>query len=275
MLIYNAAQSYFLKKKLHTGGMAEIFLAEKKGALGFSKSVIIKQIAPEWLHKPEIGALFIKEALLHSQLDHPNIISIQDLGENNHYPYMVLEYIERVSFTDLIRSLSLVSPNQRLKPAFQIISDLLFALDYIHRLGIVHQDISPSNLLISRAGITKLCDFGLAETTNTQESAHQHARGKIRYMPPERLSQLFPDPRSDLFSVGICLFELITLQPFFEQKSDSQVIKALRLGGYLKRLNMIRHLEPHFQVLLERALQPSPENRFASAKEFLSALYAH
>jgi serine/threonine protein kinase len=271
---------YTIDHLIASGGMADVFLASKHGPLGFRKRVVLKRIAKAILSDADAQRMFIDEAQIHSRLSHPHIVQLFDLGQDDDSFYMVLEWVEGINLREKIGRMSTLPEITRLAQALQITIDLLGALDYAHNVKderedpvyLVHRDISPSNILIAHSGPAKLCDFGLAKSSLQQIVTRAGiTKGKLRYMSPEQLEGRLLDQRSDLFSLGACLFEMLTLEPLYGGDSDDAIIRSTRSGAYMSRLNLLGDYPKDVRDLLHHALQPSPGSRFASAHEFRHA----
>lgn len=266
---------------LGSGGMADLYLAEKISASGTHQSVVIKRIQKKLLLETESSKLFCHEAELHSRMKHSNIVALIDFISDDQSFYTVLEYVNGPNLYEFIEHIQYVDKLTRIEIALPIADDLLEGLAYSHELKdeagyplyLVHRDVSPSNILITIEGHAKLCDFGLAKSKLALVlTAKGFTRGKIRYMSPEQAEGTLIDHRSDLFSAGLCLHEILAGTPLLDAELDDLNAKALRSGSYLRKLSQYWSDQPAIHVLLQRALQPEPAKRFQSAKEFQSAV---
>lgn len=269
--------------------MADIFLARADTALGGSRLCVLKQILPELGHDPQFEWLLIEEAKLAARLTHGNIVQVFDLGREDDRLFIVMEYVEGFDLNQLLRAVSRAKVGLPAEFAILIVRDVLRALDYAHRLrdaegnllGLVHRDVSPSNVLISFEGEVKLCDFGIArafsahadEALGTSDPIPPQARiaGKSAYMAPEQALGEDIDARADLFAAGIILWELCAGRRLY-RGSDEEMLSQARQG-------IVPPLPEHglpdqdkLQAVLDRALARRREERFASAQEFLEAL---
>jgi len=175
--------SYRLVRRLGVGGMAETFEAARTGTGGFEQRVCLKRVLPAYSHDPEFIGRFRREAKLAAQLRHSNIVGVTDFGEVEGVSYMALELVDGVDLRSLLRSLE----GEKLTPEMVVLIglDLAYALEHAHQ-SIIHRDVSPSNVLISRAGETKLADFGIAKAIESAAAtASKGVQGKIPYMSPE------------------------------------------------------------------------------------------
>jgi eukaryotic-like serine/threonine-protein kinase len=209
---------YELIERLAAGGMAELFKARVVGSHGFVKPIVIKRILPHLAADPQFVDMFIDEAKITARLSHPKIVQVMALGTENDQPFIAMEYVEGMDVLQLLRQTKALGEGVPVELAVHICHEVLDALDYAHQatgaagapLGIVHRDISPGNVLVSRRGDVKLADFGIARAVERQQhTATGTLKGKYGYMSPEQIVGADLDGRSDLFSVGIVLAELL------------------------------------------------------------------
>ena len=228
---------YLLLDRVAVGGMAEIFLAKLEGLAGFEKLLAIKRILPHWSTNHDFITMLIDEAKIVVQLVHPNIVSVYELGKEEQSYYIAMEYVEGVDLRRLFEACQSPSPRLPLPLAVQIIVEVLRGLAYAHRregssgerLEIVHRDISPQNILLSYDGQVKITDFGIARAANrSTETATGTLKGKYAYMSPEQACQEPVDARSDLFSVGVLLYELFCGVRLFARATDLGTLEAVR-----------------------------------------------
>jgi serine/threonine protein kinase len=266
---------YSLLGHLATGGMAEVWLARQLGMQGFEKIVVIKRARPE-LTDNETTEFFLDEARLVATLEHPNIAQVYEIGFVNGSYFFVMEYVDGA---DLRRLIETALSRQRwisLGDALYIISHVCTALHYAHEkrdldgraLQIIHRDVSPSNVLISHDGAIKVCDFGIAKAHSRKSEDTQSGvlKGKFSYMSPEQCQSQPIDRRSDVFSIGILLYELTTLSKLFRGKSDYALIRKIiddpvpppssRIPGYPREL----------EAIVMKALAKSPADRYPTAQ---------
>ena len=211
-------ERYDVLDRIAVGGMAEVFLAKAYGAHGFEKTLAIKKILPELARDAEFEARFIAEAKVAVRLSHANVVQVFDFGRIGESLFIAMEYVDGLDLAALVRK---YKDEQRLIPlpaAFHIAIEIIRALDFAHQHNVVHRDVSPSNILISRAGEVKIGDFGIAVAASPHKAAGPGARkvmGKWRYMSPEQTRGDTLDTRSDLFSAAVVLFELFTGEKLF------------------------------------------------------------
>jgi len=274
---------YILLEKIATGGMAELFKAKKKGVEGFEKTLAIKKILPHLSDNEEFVKMFIDEAKLAAHLTHPNIVQIYDLGRINNAYYIAMEYVDGKDLRSILKKTRQLDRPMPIAIAIFIAARLCNALDYAHRfrneegtlMNIVHRDISPQNIIISYEGETKLVDFGIAKAA---VKAHQTQigalKGKLLYMSPEQASAKMVDKRSDIFALGIVLWEMIANKTLFYEKGDSEVsiIDKVREAIIPDIKKYRKNVPPELEAILSKALQKNPELRYQDASEMLSDL---
>ena len=272
---------YQILDRVAVGGMAELFKAQLIGQLGFEKLVAIKKILPHLAGDQSFVEMFIDEARITAQLDHRNIVSVFELGTDADTPYIAMQYVDGLDVLALLRECA--RAQVRLPPdlAALIARDVLDALDYAHNaldvqgrpLHIVHRDISPGNVLLSWRGDIKLTDFGIARAAERRHKTEAGTlKGKYGYMSPEQVSGGDVDARSDLFSVGILLAEMVMARRLFTSTNDLDILLMVR-DARLDRLHKYASEFPvELRVLTVRALQRRPEDRWQSAAQFRDAL---
>lgn len=269
---------YLLEKRLAVGGMAEIFLAKLPGAAGFEKTLAIKRILPAWTQNPDFIRMLIDEAKIAVRLSHPNIVQVYELGLEDESYYIAMEYIDGLDLKKLLSTLHDLGQKLPLGLAVLIISEILRGLSHAHHkkdeeghdLNIVHRDISPQNILITRDGHVKIADFGIARAASQrQETQTGTFKGKLAYMSPEQALQRSVDSRSDLFSVGLLFYEILTGQSLFRRHSDLETLDAVR-ACVIPPLAIDG--PPDLEALLLQATAKTPDARYQRADQFLKAL---
>jgi serine/threonine-protein kinase len=272
---------YQILDRLAVGGMAELFKATLTGDHGFEKLVAIKKILPHLATDRSFVEMFIDEARITAQLDHRHIVQVFELGTDADTPYIAMQYVDGLDVLALLRECA--RAQIRLPPdlAALIARDVLDALDYAHNaldssgrpLGIIHRDISPGNVLLSWRGDVKLTDFGIARAAERRHKTEAGTlKGKYGYMSPEQVSGSEVDARSDLFSMGILLAEMVMARRLFTSTNDLDILLMVR-DARLDRLHKYASEFPvELRVLTVRALQRRPEDRWQSAAQFRDAL---
>lgn len=231
---------YELRERLGVGGMAETFVAVRRGPAGFQQRVCLKRVLGTFQDDPEFIEMFLRESRLSALLHHNHIARVLDFGVVEGAHYLTLELIEG---TDLRRLLSsLREYGERLDPelVIHLARALASALDFAHTAddngraaGIVHRDVSPSNVLLSYAGEVKLADFGIAKRTHRPDSLQSTAlKGKIPYMAPEYAIGRHYDARTDLFSLGVLLYECLAGRRPFDGENDIETLERARRGEW-------------------------------------------
>ena len=267
---------YTLLERLAVGGMAEVFRAKISSSHGFQKILVIKRILPHLAADPGFVAMFIDEAKLTAQLTHPKIVQILDFGEVNGQYFTALEFIDGFDALGLLRIAAQKRTRIPTQLAVFIVDELLEALDYAHNardmegksMQIVHRDISPSNIFISKRGDVKLGDFGIAHAKRRESKTQAGTlKGKYGYMSPEQVVGRPIDNRSDLFAVGVVLAELLTGRRLFSAPADLDVLLKVR-DVHLDRLDKYgKDIPAALDRIVRRALKKDPAERPQSAAE--------
>jgi len=265
------------------GGMAELFVATSPGEHGFQKRVVIKRLLPHLGADDTYKAMFIDEAKLTARLVHPKIAQTFELGKVDDDLYISMEYVEGIDVLALLREFATLKRKVEPQLAAWIAHEVLDALDYAHNLtddsgrtyGIVHRDISPSNVLLSVRGDVKLVDFGIARAKDP-ERAHKSKtgtlKGKYGYMSPEQVIEMPLDGRSDVFSVGVVLAELLTGRRLFAAANELDVLLMVRDAKLARFDKYGSEIEAGLQHIVRKALKKSVDERFSSAAAFRDAL---
>lgn len=269
--------NYQIDSRLGGGGMAEVFQGKLVGAEGFSRPVAIKRVLPAFADQPQFSELFISEAQLCARLRHSNIVSVLDFHRDpEHGLFLVMELVEGKDLSQLLARG--VVPTS---VAIHLVAEVLRGLGHAHQLqpqedgirGIVHRDVSPQNVLLSWAGEVKLSDFGIAKSrAASQAAASIVIKGKPAYMSPEQAEGAALDGRSDLFAVGVMLWEMLTGRPLFHGGSTQEILAAL----FLLPIPSPRALRPELPddvcAVTLKLLERDREGRYASAEAAIDAL---
>lgn len=273
---------YRIVARLARGGMGVVYLARAEGAAGFAKPVVIKRILPDLTGEARMARLFIREAKILANLQHPNIVSVIDFGEEDGAYIMVLDYIKAYNL-DLWWSY-LQERGERV-PASEIVHimiKVLDAVDYAHTLtdpdgtslDIVHADISPSNILVTTDGQVKLLDFGIARMRgeSTQATDNKSIRGKFAYLPVEALDGSPPKVSTDIYACGVVLYELLTGEnPFTGTDETRTIAKVISFAP--PAVSTVRpDVSPELDAIVARAMAKQVADRFSSAKELAREL---
>ena len=270
--------SYTLFEKIGRGGMAELFLARQETELGATRLAVVKLILPAFAADRRFAEMLIHEAKLAARLGHRNIAQVLDLGRDAaNGLYIAMEYVEGVDLTSLLRHFSEREQGLPVEHAVGIVADVLAGLHYAHRrttdagvpLGIVHRDVSPSNILVSYDGDVKLCDFGIAHANDlVAEDASDALKGKAGYMSPEHARGQVVDARSDVFAAGIVLWELLAGRRLYRPRGPIPLIEQARAAEIPE---LPERGFPHHDMLariVHRALKVDRPDRYSSAAMF-------
>ena len=259
--------------------MGEIFLAEHTGIAGFAKRVVLKQIRPELARDPNYVRLFLNEARLGSFLNHPNIVQIFDVGHAGDALWLVMEYVDGVDLKRLTRRARLAGRPLTPATVAAIVVEVLAALEEAHAGGpllttpIIHRDISPENVLVARSGAVKVLDFGLAKYAPDSDTVPSLEGdmifGKVRYMPPEQLKGQLIDPRADLFSLGVVMYEALRGELPFGRGTANQVLAAIMAGPPPSPTG---GLDPDMDAIIARAIAPYAAHRYPTATAMRDAV---
>ena len=274
---------YRLTERIAVGGMAEIWRATLANSRGIERTVVIKRILPHLAQEPEFVAMFVDEARLMVQLNHPKVVQVLEFGEIDGALFMAMELVEGVDALALLRACSRQNTRLPVPLAMFIASEVLDALEYAHGavgkdgspLQVVHRDISPSNIFISNHGYVKLGDFGIARVVENARSSKTQGttlKGKYGYMAPEQVVGAPLDGRVDVFAVGIVLSEMLIGRRLFSAPNDLDVLLMVREAN-LERLDRYGgDLSHEVRAILDIALQRAPAARFSSAGTFRDAI---
>lgn len=261
--------------------MAEVYVARMAGPNVSGKRLAIKRILPQLARDSRFLAMFCDEARICASLSHPNIVQVVDFGEQDGELYMVMEYVDGVSCAKLLRSVAARSQQFPLASAFFIAHEVLSGLDFVHSaldeqgrpLGLVHRDVSPGNILIGRSGEVKLTDFGIVRSEFVARRTYPgELKGKLGYMAPEQVIGEDVSPRTDLFTVGIVLAEMLLTRPLFSGQNEIEILTRIHDADLRVLRSYGGHLPPVIHDLLHTALAREPSERFGSAEVFLEAL---
>ncbi len=268
--------NYLLLEKVATGGMAELFKAKRRGVQGFQKIVAIKRILPHLVENEEFVTMFIDEAKLAAQLNHPNIAQIYDLGKIEDTFYIAMEYVEGYDLRKILIKCKEKGCYIPEPIVLFVASKILSALDYAHRkkgldnkdLHIVHRDISPQNIILSLEGDVKLVDFGIAKAaTKASQTQAGALKGKLLYMSPEQAWGEKLDKRSDLFSLGSVMYEALTGKKCFLADSEINILEKVRNVDYVPIREVNPKVSEKTAKIIEKALTKDVNKRYQSAKE--------
>ncbi|HEV3032441.1 MAG TPA: serine/threonine-protein kinase, partial [Polyangia bacterium] len=274
---------YYLLERINVGGMAEVFKAKTFGVEGFERLLAVKRILPNIAEDEEFIAMFIDEAKIAVQLQHANIAQIFDLGKVDDSYFIALEHVhgkDLRSIFDRLRGKGEVMPIQQ---ACHVIMQVCEGLDYAHNkrdaqgreLHLVHRDISPQNVLIGYEGEVKLIDFGIAKAAGKASKTQAGIlKGKFGYMSPEQVRGLPIDRRSDIFSMGIVMYELLTNERLFVGESDFSTLEKVRNVEILPPSTYNRKIPDELERIVLKALAKDVDDRYQNAIDLHDELQA-
>ncbi|HTU59183.1 MAG TPA: serine/threonine-protein kinase [Polyangiales bacterium] len=277
---------YDILGRIAVGGMAEIFLAHEPlpgGALRKSALKIIKRTPSSQKDSQYFEELFLREGRTVVQLAHPNICHVYDIGREGDQFFIAMEWIEGRSLHDVIARLAAL--NELVPPAIAvgIAAQVASALDYAHTardarnrsLNVVHRDVNPQNVMLRYDGSVKLVDFGVAQVSAEADSRMDTVKGKPTYMAPEQLRNEKVDARSDVFALGICLFEMLSGLRLHKRASLRETMIAVIQEPAPALTSVVPGLPVELDAIVQRALQKRPEDRYQSAGEMQAALESY
>jgi eukaryotic-like serine/threonine-protein kinase len=263
---------YRILRRLGHGGMAQVFLALAYGASGFEKRIALKTLLPELQGDGTLERLLIEEAKLGARLVHRNLLQVHELGVDQGTYYVRMDYVDGADLATLLKR---ARPSPQL--ALLLVEEVALALEYIHSLaddagrplGLVHRDVSPANILLSRAGEAKLADFGIAKATLLSDITWGRIfKGKYAYLSPEQIAGEPLSPRSDLFGLGVTLCELLCGERPYDGETPLETMEKIKEAAPPKLSAIPRKLRP----LVLRCLRRKPAERFESAEALRRAL---
>jgi serine/threonine protein kinase len=272
---------YVVDRLLDRGGMAEVFLGKALGPAGFSKRVVIKRILPHLAEDESFVTMFLNEARLVALLEHPNIAQVFDFGQHSETYYIAMEYVEGESLRTILKYYKACRQPLPLTPALAWVQNVCEGLAYAHNLkdetgksqNIVHRDISPENILISKAGTAKVVDFGIAKAAvNPQITGAGEVRGKLSYIAPEQISGASVDRRADIYSLGVTLYEVLSGERPYTGSNQLELLYSI-LNSEPAALHKIRpDIDPAFSAIVSRAIARDPNQRYPDMQAFYSEI---
>lgn len=260
--------------------MAEVYKAVKSGPDGFSKTVALKKILPFHADQPHFIRMLSTEAKIHSYLSHPNIIQILDFFEEDGNYSMVLEYVDGKNLKEILIACRARKQPLPWQAGVYIMLEILKGLHYAHNaegptgpLRIIHRDVSPHNVLISYKGDVKLSDFGIAKAQiERDETASGVLKGKYRYLSPEQVIDEKVSASSDIFSAGVTLYELLSLQHPFGDQQEYHTLQKIVDQPHTPLTKIIPNINPEISHVIDQAMQKHPNDRYANARDFYEDL---
>jgi len=271
---------YVIVNRLGMGGMAEVFLCRLPGIGGFDKTVVVKRILPDLIEDPNFVEMFLDEARVAANLNHPNIVQVFEIDHIDQVPYMAMEYIKGPSLSQLLKA-ARKAKALHLGHFAKIMSASAAGLHYAHNardpqgnpLQLVHRDVSPQNILVSLEGVTKIVDFGVARARGRLATTQAGTiKGKLRYMSPEQILGREFDHKADIFALGVCLYLGATGRYPFDGDNDVETMKAAVTGDFALPSTVVQGFPPALEAIIVGTLQADPTKRTQTADEVHNAL---
>ena len=273
--------NFQLLKRLATGGMAQIYLARRKGPEASEELVVVKRILPHLGENKEFVQMFLDEAKIAARLAHPNIVAIYDLGAQDDSFFIAMEYIHGEDVRRMCKRASAQGMEMPVPLACRIVIDACAGLDYAHKktdisgkpLNIVHRDVSPQNILVSFQGDVKVVDFGIAKAADQATVTRSGVlKGKYSYMSPEQAAGKRVDCRSDVFALGVVLYELLTSTRLFKRASDMQTLSAVAECHVTPPSQVNPRVPKELDPIVLKALAKEPDERYSEALQLQTDL---
>src|SRR6185503_10645637 len=277
-----ADSRYRITERVAAGGMAEVFRGVAESMRGFKKNIAIKRILPSLTKNKKFVAMFLDEARLSLALQHANIVQVFDIGHSEDTYFIVMEYVDGCDLKALMEWRRRINKRIPIAHTLYVVMEICKGLSYAHELpnpetnaamGIVHRDISPPNVLISKQGEIKVVDFGLAKATSQVEITDPGVvKGKMSYLSPEAARGEEVDSRADIFAVGILLYEMLTGKRLFYGETDYQTVELVRNAKIPPLRPQNPQVEPELEDVVRKALARRAEDRYGSALDLQDAL---
>jgi serine/threonine-protein kinase len=271
---------YQLVRRIAVGGMAEIFEARCLREDAPASRVVLKVLLPQYASDAEFLRMLEDEAKVGMLLSHPNLVRMYEVGHVGARHYLVMDLVDGIALSDLIGALRRRDQRVPVEVVVFVIEQVLEALAYVHEvadaegkpLQIVHRDVTPHNVLLSREGQVRLGDFGIARS-NVRDARTRTGviKGKLRYLAPEQVTGSTIDARTDLYAVGLMLFEMLTGKHFLEGETEIEMLRAAEAPAF-RAPSSVAEVSPRFDGVVRRALERFPEERYPNARAFLRAL---
>jgi len=272
---------YALLARLATGGMGEIYLGRLQGEGGFEKLVVVKRLLPELVADPQFVALFLNEARIAAQLSHGNICDVYELGHEDGQYFIAMQYLHGVPFPKVVAAETSADPVQHLRLVAGLVQQACEGLHHAHELkdidgnslDLVHRDVSPSNLFVTADGVLKVLDFGIAKAQGTpSQTSKGSIRGKVPYMSPEQIRGEPLDRRSDIYSLGVVLYEALTRRRLFRRESPFLVAKAILEETPPRAHDVVPAIPLGLSAVIRQAMSRDRRERHRSARALGTAI---
>ncbi|MFK7985105.1 MAG: protein kinase [Sandaracinaceae bacterium] len=273
--------SYEVVARLGRGGMASLFLGRRSGPADFSRFVALKVVHEELAHDVKLIEMLLDEARMAVHVQHPNVVRVEELGEADGRPYLVMEYVDGVTLSAVLAGLVQRRELLPVATAVHLAAEVAAGLHAAHDatdergrpLGMVHRDVSPQNVMISAHGHVKVIDFGVAKAKGRlTQTAHGAIKGKLAYMAPEQVGGEPVDRRTDVFALGILLWEMLTRRRLFFSRDSAKTIAWIREAQVIPPREHRPEIPPELETIVMRALSRNPEDRYATAAGMRRAL---
>jgi serine/threonine-protein kinase len=277
-------QRYHLLEKLESGGMAEVFLGEATSVHGFKKRVAIKRVLPHLASHTNFIGMFLDEARLGARLTHANIVSVFDIGKSDNSFFIVMEFVDGTNLKKIMEALRAKGERFPLKDVIYIAMETCRGLSYAHELldddghpvDLVHRDVSPPNILVSKRGEVKVTDFGLAKArTQLERTDPGVVKGKFSYLSPEVATGQDVDERADIFALGVCIWEMLAGRRLFLGNTDYETVQAVSNADVPSLVGVHPEVDPQFEAVVLKALARDPADRFPTARDLGDALASY
>ncbi len=272
---------YALYDEVASGGMATVYFGRLLGPVGFSRTVAIKCLHPQYAKDPQFVSMFLDEARLAARIQHPNVVSTLDVVAMEGELFLVMDYVQGESLSRLMRKLQERGERVPARIAVTIIIGVLYGLQAAHEarsergepLGIVHRDISPQNVLVGVDGVARVLDFGVAKATGRIQTTHEgQLKGKVAYMAPEQIMGKTVDRRTDVYAAGVVLWEALTGKRLFEGDNPAVIMNQVLGGRIDPPSRLVAGLSNAVDAVVLRALAPEASARYATARDMAAGL---
>ena len=276
----NVIGNYVVSHKLATGGMGEVYLAKQRGPVAFSRDVVLKKLHPSFMSDPQFVEMFLNEAQISANLTHPNIVHIYELFEDGDGYVIAMEYVRGGTVLSLLRACSAMGRALPIGPAVRIAIAVCEALHYAYNSTdeqgqprhVIHRDVSPSNVLVGYDGHVKLADFGVAKALDIDATKGTTVKGKYGYLSPEQIKCKPLDQRSDIFALGILIWEMTTGRALFRRDNEVGMMYAVVEEPIPRPSERIDDYPADLDAVVMKALSRPREERFDNALELANEL---
>jgi serine/threonine-protein kinase len=274
---------YALCGEIASGGMATVYFGRLLGASGFTRTVAIKRLHPQYAKDPDFASMFLDEARMAARIRHPNVVQTLDVVQLEGELFLVMDYVPGESLSRLFRQLRTQGRLVPRRVGASIVSGALLGLHAAHEarneqgqpLGLVHRDVSPQNILVGTDGIPRILDFGVAKAAGRAHTTRDGSmKGKCAYMAPEQVTGVPVSRATDIFAAGVLLWELLTGKRLFQAETDAATLMKVMQAEIPRPSSLVPSLPPAWDEVVARATQRSPEQRFATARDMAVAVEA-